>query len=279
MIQIDDAGNGAVLGGEVIGALRVETGEYVSTVLPLSAYSHFEALRTIAAKDAVLELLRELRHLPGEPIVFCTGDIFKDVKEWLKNQGVNWQEEKITGTLQEMVEASFFNSLRRYGLPEKLRAYHHDYHKFHNIVLSWVCYDLTHRAQFCKPLRLNSGLVSRAKVYRTIVQKEQACAVCGLTLAAGSPAVLDKSGENPAYLHSQCFPAEVQLCDYQEAHFGEETARSFVNRFPFPLYCAECEKSIKHKKRIVQYQNRIYHFSCFATLIKQERLCPVSLQS
>jgi len=279
MIQIDDAGNGAVLGGEVIGALRVETGEYVHAVLPFSAYSHFEVLRTLAAKDAVLELLHRLHPFEGEPIIFCTGDVFKEAKEWLTSHGTPWQEEKITGTLQEMVEDSFFNSLRPYGLPERFRAYHHDYHKFHNMVLGWVCQDLPNRAQFCKPLRLNSGLVSRAKVLQTVAQKDHTCSVCNQIIPAFCSAVLDKTGENPAYFHPSCFPAEVVLCDYQEARVGREIARSFVNKSYSPIRCSACDKPVKFKKKIVQFQGQIFHFACFATLIKEQGLLGTSRPS
>ncbi|HWJ02888.1 MAG TPA: hypothetical protein VNU93_04360, partial [Verrucomicrobiae bacterium] len=199
MIQIDDAGNGAVLGGEVIGALRVETGEYHYRILPLSAYENFEIGRTDAARDAVLNLLQEFKPAQDEPIIFCTGDVFKQAKEHLTASGVGWQEEKITGDLQELVEATFFNSLRGYGLPERFRAHHHDYHLFHTLVLNWVCQDLEHRSGYCKPLRLNSGLVSRAKVYKTLAQKPLPCAGCGAVIDPHSPAILDKTQESVAY--------------------------------------------------------------------------------
>ncbi len=271
MIQIDDAGNGTVLGGEVIGALRLESGEYRHRVLPLSAYFQFELRRTEVTRDTVLDLLDDLNYSPGEPLVFCTGDIFGETKLYLSAQGIEWQEQKITGTLQELVEASYFDSLRQYGLPERFRAYHHQYHIFHNMVLGWVCQDLDTRSRFCKPLRLNSGLVSRARVYRTICQKPQTCAVCNTPIVAGSEAVVDKGGSAPVRSHVLCFQAEVELSDFQEAMVYGEPARSFVNRFtPSPI-CAACHKHVKHGKRMVTFRQQIFHFACFSSLIKSSR--------
>ncbi len=279
MIQIDDAGNGTVLGGEVIGALRLESGEYRQRILPLSAYFHFESMRTEVAKDAVLELLNDLNYAPGEPLVFCTGDIFAEAKHFLSNQGIEWQEQKITGALQELVEASYFNSLRQYGLPERFRDYHHQYHAFHNMVLGWVCRDLSARSRFCKPLRLNSGLVARAKFYRTVCQKLQTCSVCNTTIQPGSEAVVDKSGSAPVACHLSCFPAQVELSDFQEAVVSGEPARSFVNRFTPPPLCAACQKPVKHGKRMVMFRQQIFHFSCFSALIKSARQQPVLPES
>ncbi|HZW83125.1 MAG TPA: hypothetical protein VFF14_06845 [Candidatus Deferrimicrobium sp.] len=268
MIQIDDAGNGAVLGGEVIGALRIETGEYVSKVLPLKAYEMFEIPRVHTAKTIVLELLQRLTPSEDEEIVFCTGDIFKEAKAYLTEQGITWREEKIIGTLQELVEASFFNSLRTYGLPEKFRAFHHDYQRFHNLVFNWVCQDLERRSKHCKPLRLNSGLVSRAKIYRTIIQKTCTCGLCNQPLAPNSIAIIDKTEEQTLYYHTDCFPTEIDLCDYQETVVQGETFRSFTSKYPAPPVCEICKQKIKYKKRVINFQDKTYHFSCLTqTLI------------
>ena len=264
MIQVDDAGNGAVLGGEVIGALRVETGEYLYRILPLAAYANFELGRTLAAKDAVLELLTAFKPGPEEPIVFCTGDVFKDVKQYLTSQSIVWGEEKIVGDLQELVEATFFNSLREYGLPERFRIYHHDYHRFHTLVLHWVCQDLTGRSEYCKPLRLNSGLVSRAKVLRTIVQKNQTCALCNDIIPSCFPAVLDKTEQELAYFHLECFPSEVAVADYQELDIAGDCTRSFINKFPTPPLCSVCGQKIRYKKRTIARGEKISHFACFS---------------
>ncbi len=264
MIQIDDAGNGAVLGGEVIGALRVETGEYVSKVLPLTAYAFFEIPRVHAAKRAVLKLLDHLNPGHEEEILICTGDIFKETKTYLSEHGINWREEKITGTLQELVEASFFNSLRSYGLPERFRAFHNNYPRFHNLVFNWVCQDLARRAKYCKPLRLNSSLVARAKIYKTLPQKTYTCGLCQQPIAPDCEAVVDKHEEQPLYFHPECFPADVDLCDYLESTLQGQVIRCFINTAPTLPLCVVCQQKIKYKKRLIKFQDQVYHFNCFA---------------
>lgn len=266
MIQIDDAGNGTVLGGEAIGALRVETGEYRCKFLPLSAYAHFEIPRCYAAQQAVLQLLAELKHNDGEELVFCTGDIFRQVKNHLTLNKIIWSEEKITGDLQEMVEASFFNSLRDYGLPERFRAFHHDYHKFHNQVLHWVSQDLKHRRQFCKPLRLNSSLITRAKIYSTLLQRTVFCSNCHQEIAPFSEAVFDKSNEVPEYYHLACFPVHLELSDFQKDVWQGQPVYSFINKSALPVTCSVCGDKIKYKRRMMYCNGTFYHFSCYAAL-------------
>ncbi|MDA8442265.1 MAG: hypothetical protein M0Z55_07800 [Peptococcaceae bacterium] len=271
MIQIDDAGNGAVLGGEVIGALRVETNEFFYRVLPLQAYASFEINRTHAAKDAVLDLLGELNHIPGEDLFLCTGDVFKETKDALSAHNITWQEQKITGSLQELVEESFFNSLRPYGVPEKFRAFYQDYQKFHNMILGWVCQDLEHRAQYCKPLRLNSGLVARSKIYQTIAQKNLACSTCQAEIPVLKMAIIDKTGDTPLYFHPECYPVTLTVADFQTELVQDSIAHSFINRFPSPPQCSSCGQLIKYKKRVILFRDKLYHFACFAQLMRSTK--------
>ena len=61
IIQIDDSGSGSLLGGTCIGAIRIETSEYVYDFIPLEYYSpeNFKAKKYLEkACQIVFSLLK-----------------------------------------------------------------------------------------------------------------------------------------------------------------------------------------------------------------------------
>jgi hypothetical protein len=63
MIQIDDSGSGSLIGGTCIGAIRVETGDYVYDFIPLEYYQSnlFRTKRYLnKSGQIVLSLLQKL---------------------------------------------------------------------------------------------------------------------------------------------------------------------------------------------------------------------------
>lgn len=120
-IQVDDAGWGSLIGGVLIGAYRIETKEYVVAEVPVSffqgdAFSRRDYLDETAR--VVAGLLEQLNVDKKEPIHICTGYVLGHARTWLAQNGYTWQEAKITGPLQDLVERSLLESLHQVGLTD-----------------------------------------------------------------------------------------------------------------------------------------------------------------
>ena len=77
-IQIDDSLWGSPIGTTLIGALRVESGEYHVAEIPLGLFQDevFAQKKYLAgAREVTQDLLRYLKHDHAEPIEICTGYI------------------------------------------------------------------------------------------------------------------------------------------------------------------------------------------------------------
>ena len=124
MLQIDDAGWGALVGGVTVGCYRVETAEFVAgTVAPTffqdddpdEAGRFWRKDYLTAAARVVDVCLAQLKATPVEPVAICSGYVLDGVRARLTAQGYRWQIARITGPLQELVERAYQGHLAELG--------------------------------------------------------------------------------------------------------------------------------------------------------------------
>ncbi|SES69199.1 hypothetical protein SAMN05660297_00265 [Natronincola peptidivorans] len=152
MIQIDDAGSGSLLGGTIIGALRVETNEYYHSVIPLDYYKgeNFQKKAYIHYVISIVEdLLNKLKVDKNEPIEVCRGYMFDASTIWLRENNYNYVKTVIKDPLQTKIEQSFEEYAIGLGLPKMFISYTKYPFHFHRI-LKWVYADYPNRSILCK---------------------------------------------------------------------------------------------------------------------------------
>lgn len=118
MIQVDDANWGNPIGTTLIGALRVETGEYHVAEIPLELFQGdvFPTKRYLTgAREATAQVLSLLQHDRSEPLEICSGYIHTQTREWFTAQGFSWRTTRVEGALQELIEQSGREHLARLG--------------------------------------------------------------------------------------------------------------------------------------------------------------------
>lgn len=152
MIQIDDAGSGSLVGGTCIGAMRVETGEFLCDIIPIEYYSEEnfkKKLYLVKACEIAKTLLKKLRTDKEEKILVCRGYMFDNLRKWLEKEGHNWESTQILNPLQDVIERSFEDYALSLGLPEKFLRYTKYPFHFHRL-LRWVYADYENRSKLCK---------------------------------------------------------------------------------------------------------------------------------
>jgi len=115
MILVDDAGWGCAVGGTLIAAYRVETGEIQVREVPVSyfqgdlfrAHAYLGA-SAIAAASAVTTLRQH-----GESVQICSGYIHTATHR----QHATWKIVKITGPFQARIEQELKDYLHQLGFP------------------------------------------------------------------------------------------------------------------------------------------------------------------
>ncbi len=139
-VQIDDAGWGSLVGSTVIGAYRTETGEFACVELPMACFRG-AAFRRKAYLDAVVAAVRELVERLGvakkETVQVCSGYVLERARQWLRGQGYHVEVGRITGPLQELVEAAFAQTLERIGFHGPADAAPHPARAFF-AALTWL---------------------------------------------------------------------------------------------------------------------------------------------
>ena len=152
MIQIDDSGSGSLIGGTCIGAIRVETGNYLYDFIPTKYYQGnlFSTKRYLnKSAEIVLSLLKRLDWKPNEEIQICQGYMFDQARKYLDARQINYTSSKITEPLQSQVEKTFQEYALNLGLlPQYVKYTKYPLH-FHRI-LRWVYADYEKRAVLCK---------------------------------------------------------------------------------------------------------------------------------
>jgi len=212
LIQIDDAGSGSLLGGTIIGALRVETNEYIYKAIPLCYYEPkaFQEKRYIAhVVNIVQDIFEELRVDKNELIQVCRGYMFEELNKWLKSNEYNYINTQIEEPLQSIIEKTFENYAIELGLPEDFITYTKYPFHFHRI-LRWVFADFENRSTLCKTGWKSWAKYSNVELHRgqeRVKNKDLNCLKCNGIIPCNSQASVLKFYSNRSYkifLHNEC---------------------------------------------------------------------------
>lgn len=152
MIQIDDAGSGSLVGGSIIGLIRVETGEYYHEVIPIKCFTspHFENKKYDEYSTKIIKRgFKELSVSKNEPIEICQGYMFISARKFLNENGYNFKSTKIDEPLQSIIEESFTDYCVGLGVPLNYLEYTKYPFHFHRL-LKWVFADFKPREKLCK---------------------------------------------------------------------------------------------------------------------------------
>lgn len=88
MIQIDDAGSGSLVGGTLIGAIRVETKEYYGDLIPIKLYNekYFKKKLYLEYTNRIIkDAINQLKIGKNEQINICQGYMFDNVRKYFFN--------------------------------------------------------------------------------------------------------------------------------------------------------------------------------------------------
>lgn len=212
MIQIDDAGSGSLLGGTIIGILRVETGEYHYDVIPLKYYQgkSFAKKKYIDYVITIVEeSIRKLNVSKDEPIEVCRGYMFDSLNNWLRENQFSYTNTIIKDPLQSIIEKSFDDYAVQLGLPESFITYTKYPFHFHRI-LKWVYADYENRSKLCKTGWKSWGKYGKLQVNQGqeyIKNKDWTCLKCNQSIPRNSNAAVISyvsNRPNKIYLHPHC---------------------------------------------------------------------------
>jgi hypothetical protein len=212
MIQIDDSGSGSLIGGTCIGAIRVETGDYVYDFIPLEYYQSnlFRTKRYLnKSGQIVLSLLQKLDWKSYDMVEICQGYMFDQARQMLEEKKVNFRSRKIAEPLQSRVEKTFQEYALSLGLlPQYVKYTKYPLH-FHRI-LRWVYADYDDRIALCK-----TGWKSwkkygnlNVKMQEDVLYKSHyICLKCGKEIEKASRVKrleYYSNCQNTIYLHNRC---------------------------------------------------------------------------
>jgi len=212
VIQIDDAGSGSLVGGTCIGALRIETNEYVYDFVPVSLYQNgnFRTKKYLKKTESiVLELLKKLNASKEEKILICQGYMFDSARKALKKYGYNFISGKIEDPLQSLIEETFRNYTLELGVPPQYVKYTKYPLHFHRI-LRWVYANYQERYKLCKTDWKSWNKYGNLEVkisYDILYKKNYTCLRCGKKITPGIKVkVLEyvSNCPNTIYLHDKC---------------------------------------------------------------------------
>lgn len=152
MIQIDDAGSGSLVGGTMIGVMRVETKDFYSDVIPIKYFTspNFEEKKyTDFCINIIDDSFKALGVEKNELIQICQGYIFDKVRKYLTDNGYSVISTKISEPLQSVIEENFMDYVIGLGIPlDYLQYTKYPFH-FHRL-LKWVFADIKTREKLCK---------------------------------------------------------------------------------------------------------------------------------
>lgn len=152
MIQIDDAGSGSLVGGTLIGMLRVEDLDYYKEIIPLNYYSVPLFKEKKYAESCVEIIKRGIKCLNvriDEPIYICQGYMFDKARVYLHKQGYRIISTKIYEPLQSIIEEDFLDYIIGLGMPMDYLEYTKYPFHFHKL-LKWVFSERDTREKLCK---------------------------------------------------------------------------------------------------------------------------------
>jgi len=119
-LQIDDAGVGDLLLGVVVGAYRLETGEFRYDMIDVQFFQQPKFSRKAylgKASEIAIQIINEMRVQENEPIQICGSYIFeeavRDLEQKYGKQRVTVT--KITNGAQRFVETAYLDEVRNLG--------------------------------------------------------------------------------------------------------------------------------------------------------------------
>jgi hypothetical protein len=151
-IEIDDAGTGDLIGDAVIAFWRRELNELVIKHIPLELYQspEFSDLTKKYVKDLFTQAIAEMKIPQTEEILLCSGNIFDEAREMLKNSGYLVREAKIEGYLQDAVEGAYLQYLNdELGVPPS-KGLNTSGKDRYFVLFNWVSQDFPRRERFVK---------------------------------------------------------------------------------------------------------------------------------
>lgn len=212
MIQIDDAGSGSLVGGTIIGIVRIENLEYYYDLIPVKCFTspYFEEKEyTKYATKIIINALEFLNINKTEYIEICQGYIFEDARNYLKANGYNFNPGKISEPLQSMVEDTFFNYAVSLGIPRDYLQYTKYPFHFHRL-FKWVLADFNKRKKLCKTAWKSWNKYYDVKIQRYndyLLKSNYKCLKCGMDIIAPCKIKVLKFTTNHEYyiyLHPTC---------------------------------------------------------------------------
>ena len=131
MIEIDDAGTGSPLLGEVYVARRVETNESAFLYVPI------ENMNRKDRNELLLKLLGDLKADINETIYLCRGPIFNHFHMILTNKGYEVKRVEIGQKTNDLAENYFLDKLYEIGFPKSINAKNRNYGEFSHYLNIW----------------------------------------------------------------------------------------------------------------------------------------------
>ena len=153
-IEIDDSGTGDLIGDAFIGFLRQETGEMLFKSLSVELFKGDNWKRRLPYKKT-LQLVKEgLKELhfdkENEKIYLCRGNIFDKVREYLDEEGIEYEPAIIEGKLQNAVEERLIQHLRNdLGVRSRHLTIESGAKRYF-VLLNWVSRDFYEREKYVK---------------------------------------------------------------------------------------------------------------------------------
>ena len=212
MVQIDDAGSGSLVGGTLIGIIRVETGEYYSEIIPIKLYNeqNFKSKEYLTFTTEIIKRsIKRLKIDKNEQIQICQGYMFDDARNYLKENNYIFQSVKIDEPLQSIIEKSFEDYVISLGIPEnyiKFTKYPLHFHR----LLRWVYADYKKRSKICKTgwkSWQKYGNLSTEAYSDYIYISKFYCLKCGKKIEDNSPVkaiTYFSNMNNTIYIHKSC---------------------------------------------------------------------------
>jgi hypothetical protein len=155
-LQIDDAGVGDLLHGVVVGAYRLETGEFSYDLVDVEFFQSPKFGKKAylgKASELVMQILDRMKVQESEPIQICSSFVFekavRDLEERYGKERVTVT--KITNDAQRFVETAYLDEIRNLGYEpleereeKRARSFFHmlrwlkqDPHRFKHAKTGW----------------------------------------------------------------------------------------------------------------------------------------------
>lgn len=151
-IEIDDSGTGDLIGSAFILFWRRETNELVKKEVPLELYQSpdFNITTKNYIRQLFIDTFEEMKIPKTEDIYLCTGPCFDQARVFLKEGEYNYQDAKIEGHLQDLVEQTYLDHIiEEFGVPKNKISVESGKKRFFAI-FHWIARDFPRRKVYVK---------------------------------------------------------------------------------------------------------------------------------